>query len=160
MNGRAHACTSLALAGGLLLPELPLWPNAVLGTAGTFVSGALFKVYFEFKHHREDAMSDDKTTPESWHIEIEHDDWIMAGDDPVAEAWGKTPIEMAANARLIAASKDLLFACELGGDGSDGPELLRNVAHLCDIASWNGSARTLRAKAEAEEAAIRKAHGE
>jgi acetolactate synthase regulatory subunit len=59
--------------------------------------------------------------------------------------------------RMIEAASDLLAACELGVGAEDGPAFLRRVAHDVEQRGNVITARYLRAKADAEEAAIAKA---
>jgi hypothetical protein len=69
--------------------------------------------------------------------------------------------EATANAALIASAPALLAACELGGPGATtGPELLRFAANVCHATGWGKWGEALHAKADAEDAAARRARGE
>lgn len=111
-------------------------------------------------------------TPGPWrtvaaHIGNENDFGIAAQIDGteriIAECYGVVgPNVLApatANANLIATAPDMLAALEMGHYNLTGPELLREVAALCDRQGWSLVAENLRAKADAEEEAIRKARG-
>jgi hypothetical protein len=59
------------------------------------------------------------------------------------------------HANLIAAAPDLLAACALGTDG----DLLRWAAALCEQYGYQTQGAALRAKADAEDAALQRARG-
>lgn len=81
-------------------------------------------------------------------------------DNLPIEKWGETYDRLRANATLMASSKELYDACKMGFTHLDGPVLLRITATIlekqCIVPEL---AVLLRAKADAEEKAIRLAEG-
>jgi hypothetical protein len=77
------------------------------------------------------------------------------------EKWGETYDRLRANAAILAASKDLYNACKAGAKHLEGPELLRIAATIMESHGVVSSRLVvmLRAKADAEEKAIRLAEG-
>lgn len=61
---------------------------------------------------------------------------------------------------LVGAARELLTACETGSQRETGPALLRRVATMVESLGGPVTAMELRAKANIEEAAIAKAHGQ
>ena len=74
----------------------------------------------------------------------------------ISRAGVRTAVESEANGDLIAATPDLLAACEYG----QGPDALLGIADALEDRGLSGYAHWLRKKAEAERAAIAKAKGE